>query len=271
MPAISTFDAAPHGTGVGSAFHITTSNPVVAYDIYPYGGGQSALTSATLLLPTTAWGDNYVAVSPFGNGAGFGAIGTFPVLSIVADQDATQVTIGPSVDILAGPGVQAAAKGTAAVYSINKGQVLQFAQPAALEGSVIQSSVPVGVWAGMTTLGIEACCDESSHQQIPPVRALGNEYVAVRYRNRYDGVEESPPWRMMGAVDGTQLTWEPATPAGRTDRARPRAGRAVRRAGTVRGQSQDDQHPFYMSAHMTGAGLYDPADEQPERDGGRSR
>ncbi len=46
------------GTGRGSAFHIKTSAPVVAYDIYPYGGGASALTSATLLLPTTAWDTN---------------------------------------------------------------------------------------------------------------------------------------------------------------------------------------------------------------------
>jgi hypothetical protein len=39
-PAITSFDAALHGTGIGSAFHISTSIPVVAYDIYPYGGGQ---------------------------------------------------------------------------------------------------------------------------------------------------------------------------------------------------------------------------------------
>src|SRR5258706_8942329 len=60
-PAYTTTDAAVHGTGYGKAFHITTSAPVVAYDIFPYGGGASAATSATLLIPTSASDVNYVA------------------------------------------------------------------------------------------------------------------------------------------------------------------------------------------------------------------
>src|SRR5262249_47531224 len=43
-------------TGKGHAFHITTDRPIVAYDIYPYGGAGSYVTSATLLLPTPTWG-----------------------------------------------------------------------------------------------------------------------------------------------------------------------------------------------------------------------
>ena len=53
-PAITSQDAALHGTGIGNAFHMTTDRPVAAYDIYPYGGGQTAATSATLLVPTSA-------------------------------------------------------------------------------------------------------------------------------------------------------------------------------------------------------------------------
>ena len=30
--------------------------------------------------------------------------------------------------------------------------------------------------------------------------------------NRYDGIEETPPWRIVGAADGTVLSWEPAPP-----------------------------------------------------------
>ena len=43
------------GTGLGNAFHIKTSAPVVAYQMFPYGGGAVAATSASLLLPTSAW------------------------------------------------------------------------------------------------------------------------------------------------------------------------------------------------------------------------
>jgi hypothetical protein len=257
-PAITSFDAATHGTAIGAAFHISTTIPVVAYDIYPYGGGQSALTSATLLLPTSSWGDNYIAVTSFGDGAGFGTIGTFPVVSVVAHQDGTEVTVNPTKAIVAGTGVAGTAANTPATYLLDKGQVLQFAQAAALDGSVIKANVPVGVWGGKTTLGIQSCCDDSSHQQIPPIRALGSDYALVRYRNRYDGVEEAPPWRIIGAADGTTLTWQPSTPPGA-----PTAlslGQVVQFSapGPYRVRSQDDQHPFYVAAHMTGAAEFDP-------------
>lgn len=257
VPAINSFDAAQHGTGIGAAFHVSTSAPVVAYDIYPYGGGQSALTSATLLLPTTSWGDNYIAVNAYTTQIPL-PFGPQPFTSIVSQQDGTSITISPVADILPGNGVAGTPKGVPATYMLGKGQVLHFVQGAALEGSVIQSNVPVGVWGGATALGIQACCDESAHQQIPPVRALGSEYVGVRYRNRYDGIEETPPWRMIGAVDGTVLTWEPSAPAGAPSVLM--QGQAVEfaAAGPFVVRSQDDQHPFYMSAHMTGASLYDP-------------
>ncbi len=105
-PAVSNIDAAQHGTGLGKAFHITTSAAVAAYDVYPYGGGQSALTSATLLLPSTSWDTNYVAVDAYGTGLGSGG-----VVQVVGQTDGTQVTISPANDIVAGTGIAAAKKG----------------------------------------------------------------------------------------------------------------------------------------------------------------
>ena len=259
-------DAAAHGTMIGRAFHIITSAPVTAYDIYPYGGGQSAITSATLLLPTSAWDTNYIAVDAFGAGVSLGTFGSSPFVEIVAQQDGTKIKINPTVPIIGGNGVAPGPQGKETIYGIDKGQVLQLTQGKELAGSAIQSNVPVGVWGGKTTLGIEACCDDSAHQQIPPVKALGSEYVAVRYRNRYDGKEESPPWRMIGAVDGTKLVYDPAPPNGApTTLAR---GQLVTfdDPGQFAVRSQDAKHPFYMSAHMTGGGMFDP-DPQGNSDG----
>jgi len=257
-PAITTKDTAPHGTTRGSAFHIATSAPVVAYDIYPYGGGQSAFTSATLLLPTSAWDTNYIAVDAFGSGFLGG-----PFVSIVAQADGTAVTVKPSSDIAGGPSVPGTPKGVPATYMLNRGEVVQFTQAAPLAGSVIQSNHPVGVWGGKTNLGIDACCDDSAHQQIPPVRALGSEYAAVRYRNRYDGIEEEPPWRIIGAVNGTSLTYDPAPPNGAPLSIN--LGQVIdfHATGQFVVRSQDADHPFYMSAHMTGAALYDPEQQTP--------
>jgi hypothetical protein len=256
--AITSKDTAPHGTTRGSAFHIATSAPVVAYDIYPYGGGQSAFTSATLLLPTSAWDTNYIAVDAFGPGFLGG-----PFISIVAQKDGTAVTINPSADIVGSAAVPATPKGVPATYMLDRGQVVQFTQSAPLAGSIIQSTHPVGVWGGKTNLGIVACCDDSAHQQIPPVRALGNEYAAVRYRNRYDGIEEEPPWRIIGAVNGTALTYDPAPPQGAPLSINLGQVFDFRATGQFVVRSQDADHPFYMSAHMTGAALYDPEQQMP--------
>ena len=61
VPAAIGTDAQISGNGFGKAFHIMTDLPVVAYQMLPYGGGKAAATGASLLLPTSAWGTNYVA------------------------------------------------------------------------------------------------------------------------------------------------------------------------------------------------------------------
>ena len=57
-------------------------------------------------------------------------------------------------------------------------------------------------------------CDHAE-QMIPPVKALGSSYVGVMYRPR--AVSETTTfWRVVGVVDGTQLTYSTAVggPAG---------------------------------------------------------
>jgi hypothetical protein len=262
-PAVTTSDAAAHGTAIGKAFHIKTNAPVSAYDILPYGGGRSALTSATLLVPTSAWDTNYVAVDAYRDGT---PTLSSPFVVVVAKDDNTTVSINPTGAVAAGTGVAAAAKGATTTYTLNRGQTLQLESAGggfpptlpSLSGSVVQADHPVGLWGGKTTLGMFACCDESAHQQIPPVRALGSEYVGVRYRNRYDGVEEAPPWRLVGAVDGTILTWDPVMPAGTKTLLHRGEVMEFMSNGPFIVKSQDKDHPFYMSAHMTGAGSFDP-------------
>ena len=254
-PAITSKDAATHNTAIGPAFHITATAPVAAFDIYPYGGGQTAATSATLLLPTSAWDTNYVVVSAYGPGL---ILEDLPVLTMVAQEDGTKITINPTADLKAGTGVAAGTKGMPSTYTLDKGQLLQFTQSSPLDGSIVQSSAPIGMWGGKTALGIGSCCDDSAHQQIPPVRALGSEYVGVRYRDRYAGVEESPPWRIIGAANGTTLKWDPAPPAGAPTTLSLGQVTEFAASGPFVVTSQDSNHPFYVSAHMTGAEQFDP-------------
>lgn len=241
----------PPGSVNGQPLHITTSAPVVAYDIDPYGGGDSAVTSASLLIPTSAWDTNYVAVAPWP----FGPNSQNPRLTITASEDGTMVTINPIVGI---DGITPA--NTPYSFTLQKGQAMKFEQQNELTGSAILSDKPIGVIGSSGCINIDACCCDGAHQQIPPVRALGSEYVAVRYRNRVDNKEESPPWRIVGAVDGTTLTYDPAPPAADAPTTL-NLGQvfSFRAAGPFVVRSQDADHPFYMAAYMTGGGDFNNA------------
>lgn len=242
------------GTGVGQAFEIKTDRPVVAYSILPYGGGAAAATSASLLLPTSAWDTNYIAVNAYAKSQI--VFEAAPSLDIVARENGTEVTILPKVPIVGGGGVAPAPANTPVVYSLEAGQYLQLSQEAELTGSVIQSNKPVGLWGGASCLNVPvtaAACD-SAHQQIPPVRALGSRYAGVRYRNRAAATgEESPPWRLVGAVDGTQLTWTPSAPPGAPTSLQQGELAEFMAPGPFVVASQDEDHPFYFAQYMTGA------------------
>ena len=145
-PAITSQDVGLHGTGIGTAIHLTTSVPAVAYDIYPYGGASSYISSATLLLPTDVWDVNYVAVAASAGQPSTGSTTEgFPMdVEIIGLQDNTTVQILPIAPIAAGGTVPASPANTPAAFTLNKGQLLQFAQLADLSGSPIQAERPGG-------------------------------------------------------------------------------------------------------------------------------
>jgi hypothetical protein len=101
----------------------------------------------------------------------------------------------------------------------------------------------------------DQACD-TAHQQIPPVAALGHEYAAVRYRDRQDGLNETPPWRLVGTVDGTTLAYDPAAPANAPTSLGKGQVATFDAAGPFTVRSQDVDHPFYMAAYMTGCEHY---------------
>jgi hypothetical protein len=93
-----------------------------------------------------------------------------------------------------------------------------------------------------------AYCDHGE-QMIPPVSALGSEYVGVMYRPRVTG--DKATWRLVGALDGTTLTYSSAV-----------GGPATLSAGQVVTfvtdvpfdvKSQDSMHPFMMFTYMSGS------------------
>lgn len=243
--AVPTFTARPSGTTIGKSFHIKSDVPVVTYQINPYGGGSAAVTGASLLLPTSVWGTNYVAVNAYeGNDV------TSPTMNIVASADQTKVTLLPVNPVQGGGGVPSGPANQPIEFMLNKGQQAQISQSDFLTGSVLQSDKPVGFMAGhvcaLIPKGVFFC--DHSEQMIPPVPALGSEYVGVMYRPRGG---EPAIWRLVGAVDGTQLTWDP-----------PVGGPATLNRGQVVEfitgtpfvvKTQDKDHPVILFEHMSGS------------------
>ena len=232
------------GTGIADAFHIKTDVPVVAYQINPYGGGSVAVTAASLLLPTSVWDMNYVAVNVSAASAGN------PSLNIVAKDDGTQVMLTPKQALSGGTGIPAAAAGQLVMISLDKGQHAQITQPAELTGSAIQSNKPIGFMAGHTCMNMPvgtSYCDHGE-QMVAPVKALGSRYVGVMYKPRVAN-ESSTFWRVIGAVDGTQLTYSTNVGGPTTINAGQEVTFATGTPFTV--QSQDVDHPFMLFTYMT--------------------
>jgi hypothetical protein len=247
------------GTGIGSSFHITSDVPVVAYQMNPYGGGSAAVTGASLLIPTSAWDVNYVAVNTSGHDSlaeGSGTLDLDPSLNIVASLDNTTVTLTPVAAVTGGSGVASGSAGQPLTITLNAGQQAQITQPAELTGSIVSSNNPVGFMAGhycmRMPIGVQFC--DHAEQMIPPVRALGWRYAGVMYRAR-TAMETQTYWRAVGAVDNTQLTYSSNVggPAA-LDK-----GEAVTfETGTpFTVQSQDAMHPFMLFTYMTGSHYVD--------------
>lgn len=250
-PALLT-DAVTHGTSISKAFHIKTDAPISAYSVYPYGGANSFFPTATLLLPSSSWEKNYLAVSPFD----FGSTGARRTIQLVANEDDTQVRMLPTVEIQSSGSVTGTPPGVAQTWSLSRGQVLQFLQKD-LTGSVIETSKSVGMFGGSECTDLPSPFCDTLQQQIPPVSQWGTEYAVVPFKPRIDsfssGVREQVPYRIVGGANGTALVYEPSRP-----RDAPETLDAGQSASFITDElfvvkSQDSKHPFHVSVYMTGA------------------
>jgi len=270
-PALS-IDPIRHNTTINNAFHIVTDAPVTAYSNSPYGGAKSYEPTATLLLPVSAWSRNYVAVTPELEDSSlfeflpatspYGIVGK-RTLQIVANEDDTQVSIKPTVELYGNGDVAGALAGVTQTWTLQKGQVLQFVQRS-ITGSPIESNKPIAVFGGSQCTNLPGnvpTCD-MLQQQIPPLAHWGTEYAVVPYPSRVadasltSAMPELVPYTIVAAADGTELTYEPARPKGAP------LALGAGQAATFASEepfvvkSQDSTHPFHVNVYMTSCGFH---------------
>lgn len=247
--AVSHYAGTGTGTGVGYAWSITTDVPVRAFDVLPFRAG-SAAPSAALLHPTTAWGTNYLAVLPE-DSAG-------PAWAQIVARDAdTTVTLRSTTTLLGSGPLPGAGPGGVVSFVLGAGEFAQWEHDVGMTGSVLLSDKPIAFVGGSGFMCFSSAtssgggCDPG-HQQVPPISALGSEYVGAPYASRMpSGQPESVPYRLVGLVDGTLLDFDPPVPGAPSQIG---AGEAalLEATGPFRVRSQDDAHPFHLSEMMTG-------------------
>lgn len=249
-------DPIDHKTTRTRAFRLTTDTPVSAFAIWPYGGAFAAETTATLLLPTSSWDKNYIAVSapaePRGNVS-------WPVIQIVASEDDTEVRMRPNVNLLGGGGVLGAGQGQTQTWTLARNEVLQITQPTDTSGSPIEANKPIGLFGGSECTFLRGKWCDPTQQQIPPISQWGSAYALVPHRPRTDWglgtttARERVPWRIIGAANGTKLTYDPARPVGAPETLE--AGQVETFVSTqlLTVRSQDAEHSFYAGMFMTGS------------------
>ncbi len=250
------------GTVKTRAFHITADAPVAAYSIFPYGGAESHMPSASLLLPVSSWDTSYVAVSAGRFGPSDPYVAEDPrTIQIVASEDGTEVSIRPVEAVLAGTGVEPAAAGVPKTWTLSRGEVLQITQISSLSGSPISSNKPIGLFGGSPCVFFpnESPACDVTQQQIAPFAQWGTEYALVPFKPRTVSLSsvarEDVPWTLVGAIDGTVLTYDPEQPLGAPGTLA--AGQVANfiTDARVTVKSQDSKHPFYAAVHMT-SGTY---------------
>jgi|GEM_PF-531290 len=242
--------AASYETGVSPAFRIVSDVPVVAHQVFPFLNTGSAMAGASLLFPTSTWGDNYVTMRPAGPVSnGPDERPHMATLSIVA-REVTEVTILPTVDLDGGDGLPPASAGTPVSFELEAGEHAQFVTLADYTGTIIESDAPVGVWIGHECAFVPddvLACDHLE-EMLPPVRTLGHQYASVAARRHEN---EQMLWRVLGVVDGTELSWDTDVGGPETlDRGEAVYVQTSSRAISVR--SQDAEHPFFLFNYMTG-------------------
>ncbi|EYF08534.1 IgGFc-binding protein [Chondromyces apiculatus] len=251
-PPAVLLDTAVHGSGRSTAFQVASDTPLTAYDILPYGGALSYLPSAAHLFPRSTWGDNYYAVAPHASTGGV------LWMLFVGNEDGTTVEFSPTSTLPGGPDVPTAQGGQAVQFTLNAGEVVQWAggDPS---GAVIQASSPIGLWTGTTYLSVATATSpgaggrDSAHQQLAPISAMGSEYVGAGVVTRLASMApESVPYRLLGVVEGTTLSWDPEPPAGAPTTLG--GGQIVEFETTqlFSVRAQDEEHPFVLTQYLAG-------------------
>jgi hypothetical protein len=194
------------------AVRIEADGPVTMYQFNPATNVGAFSNDASLLLPATAVGREYIVNGYTGIGVADGQVSPGkPYIAVIAvAAGTTAVTITPSTATLASEDgtIAAIIAGETATFTMEQGETLTLsggsAEGADFTGTVVEATQPVSVFSGTECSGIPAGVAYCDHieEQLTPVDTWGVEYVAAGFKKR--GTEDTV-WRIVASVDGTRI------------------------------------------------------------------
>jgi hypothetical protein len=219
----------PTENGGGEAYRIESDVPITAYQFQPLDNIVPAYSNdASALLPAHVLENDYIAVT--GNGL---QLTMYPFesweletynagafVTVVATADDTHVQFYPTASLTGGAweGVVLQRGQTFTILS----EVLAVESNGNLSGTRVITDQPVAVFSGSVasvepTTATECCADHQEHQLLPVV-AWGHEYVVAPAPDARGVAGDDPSViRIVGAFDGTTLTYPAGRPEGAPD------------------------------------------------------
>jgi hypothetical protein len=211
-------------------YKITSDLPIVAYQFNPLDNtAQDFSNDASLLIPRTAWDIDYYALAWPTLDRRNPAPGPHPYygyLAVVSYMDGTQVTVTPTVAVLASATQSRIAAGAATTFTLNAFDVLQLEASGSgdLTGSSITSPnmVPFGVFGGHqatdfgettppdTTHTLGPCCADHLEEMVFPKSTWGKAFAIARSVQR---TNEPDYLRIMAQKANTSVAFVPAPAA----------------------------------------------------------
>jgi hypothetical protein len=229
------------GSGIKyKAYRVQSEAPIVAYQFNPLDNVDVFSNDASLLLPASTLGTEYIVMSRAQFLAGGPDIGAFETcaevcsqypgsqcfgdfnelcavpyrgtLTVLATVAGTQVTIVPTSSTLASDdgSVGAMTPGETYTYTLEPFQVLNVVtgqDGGDLTGTVITANKPIAVFGGHeSSSSSDLCCTDHLEQQLFPTKSWGKQYLATKSYPR--GVEQDY-WRILAMEDQTTITFNP--------------------------------------------------------------
>lgn len=213
----------------GRAYKIESDLPVVAYQFNPLDNSNVFSNDASLLLPRSALDTDYYVMSypTLDRRASVNKNAYYGYLTIVAWQDNTQISVTPTVAVVAGATAAPIAANTTATYTLNAFEVLQLQAGGTgdLTGTHITSPnmMSFGVFGGheATVFG-DSTPPDNQHVNGPgfadhleemmfPSTTWGMTFAIARSKQRSN---ETDLVRVLAQKPNTMVTFTPAPAAG---------------------------------------------------------